>query len=532
MDIISTAMEKKLHLCESIKIENQTWENFLKASEKKKVFVFGIGGGMGYFLRNCCRIKIFGVIDNDKNKQNQKLGLYCADAWKTEYENMVIHDPDILASYGRHDIVILITSTNFYYPIVKQLEQMDIKNYYIMLMLEADKRKHSPGFVGEDFKRIREEYVKKCCNEKIVSNKIVMLIGVYGGHARQITKALLRETKVFDIVWIVDKLNKEKPDGVRIVYWKHWKQYIYEMETARVWVYDDLVPEFIKKRENQYYIQAKHWSSITLKKFYLEDKSSLKSTETIDTIKRDGERMDYLFSGSKFDEDSCRSGFGFKGKAIRVGSPRSDILFDRTIRRKVLDNWGLDEKVKICLYVPTYRLDELEKTSSMSISLNMDDLLKILNERWRGEWFLFVRLHPSLKLNEDDLSKSIHIINAGEYPDSEELVAGSDILITDYSSIMFEQAYRKKPVFLYAPDRQEYIDVERGLLIDYDKLPFPIAESNRELCMIIKNFDFDKYKESVTNFLDKYSIHEDGHASKRAAVFIMDLLKNAKDKEI
>ena len=98
------------------------------------------------------------------------------------------------------------------------------------------------------------------------------------------------------------------------------------------------------------------------------------------------------------------------------------------------------------------------------------------------------------------------------------------MMITDYSSIMFEAAFVKKPVFLYAPDRKEYIDGERGLLIDYDSLPFPIAETNTELYNQIDIFDEVEYKKSVTVFLERYGVHEDGHASERAADFIISIL--------
>lgn len=526
MDIISRAIRRGLHIYENIETEEQTWKRFLEYSEKREVFIFGTGGGMGYFLRNCCtNIKISGVIDNDKNKQNQKLGLCCADAWHTQYEDIIIQSPDILTDYDRRNVVVLITCMNYFYPIITQLEQLGVDNYYILLMLEANKRKLEGEPVEEDFDKIRNNYIEWCCHQDVANNKVVMLIGVYGDHARQITKALLKMKSGLDIVWVMDNLNEVQPEGVRKIYWKNWKSYIYEMETAKIWIYDDLVPKIIRKREAQIYIQVKHWSSITLKKFYLDDKAAYRSKEIVETIKGDGERMDYLFSGSKFDEDSCKSGFMFKGETIRVGSARSDILFDKSIRKKVLSDLGLRESVKVCLYVPTYRLEEYEKTSSMSILLDMNLLLENLKSKWDGEWILLVRLHPGLNNNINKFLSNGYVMDVGSYPNSESLVATSDVLITDYSSIMFEQAYREKPVFLYAPDRREYIGAERGLLIDYDELPFPIAESNDSLHRMIKNFDFKKYKVTLKNFFDKYGIHEDGNASIRAAEFIINLLR-------
>ena len=115
-------------------------------------------------------------------------------------------------------------------------------------------------------------------------------------------------------------------------------------------------------------------------------------------------------------------------------------------------------------------------------------------------------------------------MDVSDYYDSEELVAASDIMITDYSSIMFEPAFVKKPVFLLAVDRKEYIDGERGLLIDYEDLPFSIAESNDELIQNMERFEQKEYEEKVQQFLDEYGVHEDGHAGERAAVFVSQMI--------
>lgn len=525
MDIISRAIAKQLDLYDNSEMERQTWDAFAKCVIGKKLFLFGIGEGMGYFLRNCCNnIDITGVVDNNLAVQGECFGEYCAEAWGTKYENIVIESPDIISTNCKEDIVVLVTSVNFYRPMVWQIRESGIKYCYVLLMLEANKRKALTENMEEDFERIYSEYIEWCCGQRIEEKKIIMLIGIYGSHARQITKALLRRRDDLDLVWLVNDMRVEKPDGVRLVYQKNWRKYIYEMETAKVWIFDDIISPRIKKRDAQIYIQVKHWSSITLKKFYLEDKSPVLTPEAEEAIKYDGARMDYLFSGSRFDEDSFKKGVRFQGKNVRVGSPRSDILFDEEIKKKVIKQFGLKDDIKICLYVPTYRLNELKKNGSMTISLDMCALLKALSDKWECEWFVLVRLHPGLHLGENELLTNQRVLDAGWYPESEELVAASDVMITDYSSIMFEEAYREKPVFLYAPDKKEYIDGERGFLIDYDTLPFPVAESNEMLHREIRDFNMEKYKEELNIFLDRYGVHEDGHASDRAAKFIEGLL--------
>ncbi len=86
---------------------------------------------------------------------------------------------------------------------------------------------------------------------------------------------------------------------------------------------------------------------------------------------------------------------------------------------------------------------------------------------------------------------------------------------------MFELGYVNKPVFLYAPDRNSYINREYDLLLDYDSLPFPIAENNNQLLHNILSYDETKYKANLRSFLERYGVHEDGLASERAADFII-----------
>lgn len=525
MDMISRAIEKEKKISDNMSAVNQTWEAFEKCKEGKALYIFGAGSGLGYFMRNCCdHMKISGVVDNNKEIQDQKLGWYCAEAWQTEYEHLPIQNPDILNDLDRQDIVILITVLNNFQAIFKQLRQMEIDNCYSLLLLEANKRNQMPDVQYEEMSQIISDYRDWCCQQEVDKHKIVMHIGGYGGHARQITKQLLTQHFDFDIVWLVDAPDENELDRVRLVCKKNWKQYIYEVETARVWVFDIPTQSFLVKRSGQIYIQVKHWSSITLKKFGLDDKNCCTSPEMEAALKYDGEKMDYLFSGSESDEKFCESGFAFKGQAIRVGSARSDILFDSSVRTKVLNKFHLDEKVNVLLYAPTFRYKDYHVQRGMEISLDLEALRNKLTDKFGGEWLVFVRLHPFMDFFRSGLLESRYILNAGNYPDSEELVNAADSIITDYSSIMFEGAFIKKPVFLYAPDYQDFIREDREFWIDYNALPFPRAESNEELCRCIMQFDRQKYEEDLTAFLDRYGVYEDGHASERAAKFITDLM--------
>jgi len=521
MDCITGAIEKKLHLCGNRMLESQTWDRFEKEAAGKPVFVFGTGNGLEYLFQYCFgRVQIAGFIDNDCHKWGHKLIWHCTEAWGTQYENYEIQGIEALEAYSGQDAAVLITSTKYYKEMIGQLKQRGIANYYVLLMLEVNERR-SMAFLEKDEREEKNNFVKKCTGFNIVLNKIVMSIGEYGGHAKAITRQLLNIRKDLDIVWLVYDAEMEAPKGVRLVPEKNWKSYVYELETSKLWLFDITVEDYIVKREGQIYVQAKHWSSITLKKFYLDDKSSCTSPEIEAWIRHNGEMMDYLLSGSRFDELSCRSGFAFQGKSVRVGSPRSDILFDKTVKGKVHEYFHIPSDANILLYAPTYRKEGLK------ITLDIDMLINVLKLKFGGEWYVLVRLHPWIDFGKCGLNETEQIINASDYQESEELVAAADSMVTDYSSIMFEAAYIKTPVFLYAPDRRNYIDAERGLLLDYDTLPFPSAETNERLMVNIFRFNLGIYKKNVADFLAYHEVYEDGQAGKRAAAVILKILANA-----
>ena len=102
------------------------------------------------------------------------------------------------------------------------------------------------------------------------------------------------------------------------------------METSGYWIFDDNITEILEKREGQFYIQLKHWASITLKTFGkdLREFRQINCGDIKDIFSAyNGKLIDYVFVGSPFDEDTFRKAFAFEGEAVYVGSPRSDILF-------------------------------------------------------------------------------------------------------------------------------------------------------------------------------------------------------------
>lgn len=526
MDIIESAVEQKLHITSRKFLFNQTWEMFHKISVGRKVFLFGTGGGARYIVKQYPDMDVLdGIIDNDVEKKKHVFNDFCAEAFDTVYSDLCIYPLEYLMNYNPDDVVVLITSTKFYEEMMGQLENIGITNIFVLLLMECNNEKRREfGGCNEDFLLLRTQCVDRYCKKDIEMKKIVFSIGDYGGHGKYICRKLLEMRDDLDIVWIIKDWSETLPNGIRIVTEGNWKKYIYEMETACVWIYDVMVPGYIKKRPEQTYIQVKHWSSITLKSFYLNDSSMCGEPQIIDDIKYNARMMDYVFTGSVFDEESCRKGFGVDNIFKRIGSPRSDVLLEENIREKVYGRICLDTQLHTVLYAPTFRASEVFKRVEFRLRLDCGMLVDKCRQKFGGEWVVLLRLHPIISKYSKMWATADYIVDTSDYNDSQELVAASDVVITDYSSIMFEPAFVKKPVFLLAPDRMDYIGGERTFLIDYDTLPFPIAESNEELIQNIENFDRVEYERKLEAFMDKYGVHEDGHASERAAEFISGLI--------
>ncbi len=527
MDVIQNAINYKKHITEYRFGKEQTWDNFLETAAGRDVYLYGLGNAARYFMEKYSgKINLCGAIDSCIGLQGFCVGDYLPEAVETSCERAPIFDAGILMSLVPEKTLILISNMNGYEEIAKQISSYGIE-CFVLLLMEADRRSRTGcADCGEqpDPEARKREYAAKCCGLPIAEEKIVFMIGRYGGHAKYITKALLQKSSGLDIVWLVDDLRCRLPEGVRPVSTHNWKKYIYEMETARIWVFDILVPEFICKRKEQIYVQTKHWSGITLKKFFLDDPSTTSTERERERVRENSRIMDYILVGSDFDQDTCKSGFGYHGAFVRVGSPRTDALFHADHRDKVYAKYQIDADTYTVLYAPTFRYDKEKKKKSAVQGLDFIRLRNSLEQRFGGKWKILLRGHPSLAGGGDGERTDGAVIDVSGYDDSQELVAACDMLISDYSSIMFEAAVVGKAVLLFAPDKEQYLEKEREFYIDYDALPFPAAETNEELSTVIAHFHYGKYQRKTALFMERYGIREDGHASERAAEFMLTLI--------
>jgi CDP-glycerol glycerophosphotransferase len=238
--------------------------------------------------------------------------------------------------------------------------------------------------------------------------------------------------------------------------------------------------------------------------------------------KIDSKNIDYLLTTSETDKKFMRQSFWYDGEILVSGYPRNDVLYSddtnkQAIKEKVYDSLGIDRNSKFILYVPTFRDDG----RTTCFSLDYERTLKTFEEKYNCSIVLGTRFHPS---NFDFANKLItyseRIINATIYPDIMELLIAADVVITDYSSCIFDFMHLKRPAFIFATDIAQY-EKERGFYFPLEDTPFPIAQNNDELVENINNFDYPAYQNEIVKYMQKNGYADDGHASER----IVDLIE-------
>ena len=118
------------------------------------------------------------------------------------------------------------------------------------------------------------------------------------------------------------------------------------------------------------------------------------------------------------------------------------------------------------------------------------------------------------------------VFDVTNYPDMQELLCAADILITDYSSCMWDFSLMYKPCFIYATDIEQYTQ-ERDFYTPMSEWPFPIATNTDELINNILNFNQEEYVQKVKQHHKALGSFEDGHASERI-LKILETIVNKK----
>ena len=309
------------------------------------------------------------------------------------------------------------------------------------------------------------------------------------------------------IIWVLsDKVNHVKSCK------KNSLCFFYYVMTAQVIIFNNGFLSYIRKRKQQVYIETWHgggaYKKIDAVYKNIHDRFKRKR------VMRSVNNIDYVISSSQEFSKVFKDDTGIlHAKFLPYGMPRNDIFFDESLCEKISDKiyryYKIDKKKKIVLYAPTFREHGFESTLKPNI------LLKALHEKTGKEYVLMLRCHPHIANTIFcESANNDNIINVSNYLDMQELLCAADILITDYSSCMWDFSLMYRPCFIYAVDLNKY-KIERNFHTPITDWPFPIATNNQELEKCIMNFNEHEYINQVKMHHEKLGSFEDGHATER-----------------
>ena len=231
-------------------------------------------------------------------------------------------------------------------------------------------------------------------------------------------------------------------------------------------------------------------------------------------------------SQEQFDE--TQRAFWYSGEILKCGLPRNDIFFnhDAEFIQRIRNSLNVPAGNNVIMYAPTFR----DNPAIFDTVYNFDaeKLLQTVEEKFGGKWTLLTRFHPNI--SGTDFAKkffagSENIINATNYPDMQELIVASDVLISDYSSVIYDFMLCGKPVFIFAKDFYTYPE-ERGFKQIYFHLPYKVNRTEEDLLDCIENFDAKELEPAIKNFLDEIKPFDTGHASEVVVARIKSVIGN------
>lgn len=371
--------------------------------------------------------------------------------------------------------------------------------------------------------------------------------GGFSCNPKYIIMELHRRNDDYEYVWLVDDETKAFPEYIKREKNTLWNRAFY-LTTSKVWIDNYRKPLEVRKRKGQIYINTWH-GNIGFKAIGLWRGTAFSKIAYL-VSKHDSDMIDYMVSSSDWTTEAFVKGMVYDGIFLKFGQAREDVLVnDRYAMKNYIKKlFNIPHDTHIVLYAPTYREKNQQSTRTVLVeetSLNKTGLLKQLQDKFGGKWIMFQRLHPQLASQQHAMGGADNkkIIDVSQYDDMYELLAASDAVVTDFSSIAFEAGAMKLPVFLYMDDLDEYVCNRGGMnfIISRDKKittnhdiapsidaypPFSIATNNKELDDIIKNFDEQDYNESIDKMCSALGMVNDGRASIRIADLIENKMKN------
>lgn len=296
--------------------------------------------------------------------------------------------------------------------------------------------------------------------------------------------------------------------------------YFFEMMTAGIVIYNVGLPagSLVPKRKQQVWVNTWHGGGAFKAADMNADHTPFR--EKVNQIV--GRQIDIFLSSNRIFTERVSEAMKVESRKFRsIGLPRNDLFFyeNENCREKVCRYYGISRENGILLYAPTFRGNFLNAREAEGMKYPL--VKEALEERFGKKFEILERKHHAVK---PTVSEGVY--PASDYPDMQELLAAADVLITDYSSCMWDFALTDKPGFLFFPDLSTF-DKDRDFYTKPEQWPYECAQTMEELCGQITAYDRKQALKKRDDFMSLTESYEKGSASEQ----LMELLKIQKKRK-
>lgn len=306
----------------------------------------------------------------------------------------------------------------------------------------------------------------------------------------------------FKFYWVFDNPEKYSIEKANIIKNNSLKFFIIALK-SKYWITNSGIERGLKfKNKKTIYINTWHGTAI---KHIGKDENNLK-------IKFNTSKPDIMYAQSNYDINIFSHVFDIpKENIILTGLPRNDEL--KNVTKKEIDRIKKELNIplnkKVILYAPTFREYTRDKNGCiLAPPIN----LKLWEQELGNEYILIFRAH--YEVNKIlGIKESNFIKNYSNYSKLNDLLKISDILISDYSSIMIDYSILERPIFNYTYDYEEYKE-KRGMYFELsEKLPDNCIDNEKKLLNRIKNINYEKEEKKTIKFKKEF-VEKYGNAKK------------------
>jgi CDP-glycerol glycerophosphotransferase len=333
---------------------------------------------------------------------------------------------------------------------------------------------------------------------------------VIGDSPYDIFLSLQKSRPDLQFIWVTAPATKAPTGSVGVAYGS--PAYLRALATSKYLVNNSNFPPYFRKAAGQVYLQT--WHGTPLKRLGRDIANNQLSKSYLDTMDREAKAWDYLISPNAFCTEIFPSCFGYEGEILQTGYPRNDKLSTTTglERQRIRESIGVsDPSVTVVMYAPTWRDYSRTATGNCQSVFYLDENLEL-----PAGFKLIYRGHSNTHEAHKD-GASERFIDVTRYPNITDLYIAADVLITDYSSVMFDYTVTGKPIIFMTPDLERY-RAERGFYFDFEsEAPGPILSTQDEVVTALLSLEeiSRNYQNKYRAWQLKFDAHEDGKAASR-----------------